>query len=49
MNVGIDIFNLFDFDNINSYYWISAVDNVQHAVPNYLTGRTFSVSVGISF
>ena len=49
MSVGIDIFNLFDFDNINSYYWISAVDNVQHAIPNYLTGRTFSVSLGVKF
>lgn len=47
MSIGIDVFNLFDFDNINSYYWISAVDNVQHAVPNYLTRRMFSVSLGI--
>lgn len=49
MSLGIDVFNLLDFDNINSYYWISAVDNIQHAVPNYLTRRMFSVSVRVSF
>ena len=37
--LGIDAFNLFDMNNVNSYYWISDMQNQQYAVPNYLTGR----------
>ena len=47
MALGIDIFNLMDFDNVNSYYWITSVDNMQYAVPNYLTGRMISVNFSI--
>ncbi len=48
-SVGVDIFNLMDFDNVNSYYWVTAVDNMQYAVPNYLTGRMFSLSLHVRF
>ena len=47
MALGIDIFNLMDFDNVNSYYWVTSVDNMQYAVPNYLTGRMISVNFSI--
>ncbi|MBQ0056913.1 MAG: TonB-dependent receptor [Bacteroidales bacterium] len=47
MSAGIDVFNLLDIDNTNSYYWVTAVDNMQYAVPNYLTGRMLSVSFSI--
>ena len=47
MALGIDIFNLMDFDNVNSYYWITSVDSMQYAVPNYLTGRMISVNFSI--
>ena len=47
ITLGIDIFNIMDFDNVNSYYWITSVDNMQYAVPNYLTSRMFSVSLSI--
>ena len=47
MALGIDVFNLMDFDNVNSYYWITSVDNMQYAVPNYLTGRMISVNFSI--
>lgn len=49
ISLGIDIFNLMDFDNINSYYWVTAVDNMQYAVPNYLTRRMINVSLGMKF
>ena len=49
MTLGFDIFNMMDFDNINSYYWVTAVDNMQYAVPNYLTRRMFNVSMGFRF
>ena len=37
--LGIDCLNLFGISNVNSYYWVSDVNNRQWAVPNYLTGR----------
>jgi hypothetical protein len=37
--IGIDAFNILDISNVNSYYWVTDVNNVQFAVPNYLTGR----------
>ena len=48
-SLGLDVFNLLDIDNVNSYYWVTAVSNQQFAVPNYLTGRMLSVSVGFKF
>lgn len=47
ISFGIEIFNIMDFDNVNSYYWVTSVDNIQHAVPNYLTRRMLSVNLGI--
>ena len=49
ISLSVDVFNLMDFDNVNSYYWVTAVDNLQYAVPNYLTGRMFSLSLHVSF
>lgn len=43
--LAVDVFNLLDIDNVNSYYWVTAVNNTQFAVPNYLTGRMVSCSV----
>lgn len=47
--LGIDVFNLFDFNNINSYFWITDAYNAQHAIPNYLTGRQFNARVIVDF
>jgi hypothetical protein len=47
MTLGLEVFNLLDINNTNSYYWVTAVDNVQYAVPNYLTGRTLNVSLSL--
>ena len=44
-----EFFNLLDIRNTNSYYWVTAVDNNQYAVPNYLTGRMLSLSLSASF
>lgn len=43
--LGVDAFNLLDINNVNSYYWVSDVDNHNYAVPNYLTGRQLNVRV----
>lgn len=47
--LGADIFNLFDINNTNSYYWINDVFNQQYAVPNYLTGRQINFKIVAEF
>ncbi len=47
--LGIEVFNLFDFSNTISYFWISGVDEGQYAVPNYLTSRRINVRLSIDF
>lgn len=46
---GLDVFNLFDIKNINSYYWITRADATQFAVPNYLTGRQINARLIVDF
>ena len=47
--IGIDVFNLLDISNVNSYYWVTSVQNEQYAVPNYLTGRQLNVRLSVDF
>lgn len=46
--IALDVFNLFDISNVSSYYWVTDVNNIQYAVPNYLTRRQFNVSLSIA-
>lgn len=43
--LGVDCFNVFDLNNVSSYYWITDVTNQQYAVPNYLTGRLLNARI----
>lgn len=45
--VGVDCFNIFGFSNVNSYYWVTDINNVQYAVPNFLTGRLINARLSI--
>lgn len=47
--LGLDVFNLFDMKNVNTYYWISDVHNNQYAVPNYMTGRQLNIKLRAEF
>lgn len=47
--LGVDVFNLFDISNVSSYYWVTDVNRLQYAVPNYLTRRQFNVRLTIDF
>ncbi len=46
--LSLELFNLFNIKNVNSYYWVTDIYNGQYAVPNYLSGFmvNFRVSVG---
>ena len=45
--LGLDALNLLGINNINSYYWITDITNTRYAVPNYLTGRQFSIRLSV--
>ena len=47
--IGFDVFNLFDISNVSSYYWVTDVNNIQYAVPNYLTRRQFNIRLSMEF
>jgi hypothetical protein len=47
LSAGIEFFNLLGINNTNSYYWVTAINNLQYAVPNYLTGRMVSISAAV--
>jgi len=43
--LNVEVFNLLDFQNVNSYYWVTDVSNHKLAVPNYLTGRQLNLRI----
>ena len=47
--IGLDIFNLLNISNVNSYYWVTDVYSNQYAVPNYLTMRQFNLRLSVEF
>lgn len=47
--LGLDVFNLLDIANVSSYYWVTDVNNIQYAVPNYLTRRQINVRLSVDF
>ncbi len=46
-SIYFEVFNLVDWKNVNSYYWVSAANGTQWASPNYLTGRMFNLRFSI--
>ncbi len=46
---GVDGLNLFNINNVSSYYWITDVSGTQFAVPNYLTGLTVNFRILMEF
>ena len=47
--LGLDVFNLLDISNVSSYYWVTDVNDIQYAVPNYLTRRQINVRLTVDF
>ena len=46
-SIQLDVFNLVGWNNVNSYYWVTAADGQQWSTPNYLTGRMFNLKVDV--
>ena len=47
--LGVDVLNLLDINNVNSYYWVTDVYDHQYAVPNYLTSRQINARILVEF
>ena len=47
--LGADFLNVFDINNVSSYYWVTDITNNQYAVPNYLTRRAFNFKILFEF
>ncbi len=47
--LNLEVLNLMDFQNVNSYYWVTDIYGQQLAVPNYLTSRQFNVRLIVDF
>jgi hypothetical protein len=41
----IEVFNIFDINNTNSYVWISDLYGTQYGIANYLTPRLFNIKL----
>lgn len=47
--LGVDVLNLLEISNVNSYYWVTDVYDHQYAVPNYLTTRLINARILVEF
>ena len=47
--INVEVFNLLDFKNVNSYYWVTQIDGTQVATPNYLTERQLNLKLIVDF
>lgn len=45
--VQFEVFNLVDWKNVNSYFWVSDAFGNQWASPNYLTGRRYNLKLTV--
>lgn len=49
VQLGIEVFNLFNFRNVVSYLWVADYTNIYYPVPNYLTARQLNVKLTVDF
>lgn len=45
--VQFEVLNLINWNNVNSYFWVSAYSGEQYNSPNYLTGRMYNLKIGV--
>lgn len=49
VQIGIEVFNLFNFRNVISYLWVNDIEGIPWRVPNYLTARQLNLKVTVLF
>lgn len=49
IQVGVEVFNIFNFRNVVSYLWVSDYENQYYPVPNYLTARQVNFKLTVLF
>lgn len=49
LQVGVEVFNLFNFRNVISYLWVADYTDRQYPVPNYLTARQLNLKITVLF
>ena len=49
IQIGLEVFNLFNFRNVVSYLWVADIDNLPRRVPNYLTARQVNLKITVLF
>ena len=47
--INVEVFNLLDFKNVNSHFWVTDIYGQQLATPNYLTGRQLNFKLIADF
>ena len=47
--ISLEVFNLLQIPNVQSYLWVKDVSGRQYAVPNFLTPRTLNLKVHFEF
>jgi len=45
LELGVDVYNLLQINNVISYIWVKDFQNNTYGVPNYLTGRRLNVKL----
>lgn len=45
----VEVFNLFNHNNVVSYIWVADYSNVYYSVPNYLTARQLNLKLTVTF
>lgn len=49
IQLGVEVFNLFNYRNVISFIWVSDYENTYYPVPNYLTARQVNVKLTVLF
>ena len=49
IQVGLEVFNLFNYNNVVSYLWVSDYEGHPFRVPNYLTSRRINLKLSVLF
>ena len=47
--VSVEVFNLFDYNNVVSYTWVADYNNQYYPVPNFLTARQLNLKLTVLF